>query len=260
MQIIQIIYKNADLLKKHAYKDGIRRTSGAYVLYPGDTNKKLKGFHEVLPGLGAFPIKPSENTNETIHLEKFLNEVLSHFLNNASQRENIASKAYNIHKNENPNVINETIPEYINDQKLIPDETYVLVGFYNTQEQYDWIKKGKYNFRMGSGNGSLILTKETVSASYLLLHTHGDKSSRNIWKITSKGPKVYSKENLIKKGYPKPTQDYYLVIDIEQVDKTEFNDHEWGFKSLENYNSGHASAEPFTATLTELINSKEKNE
>ena len=101
----------------HAYKDAIRRTSGAYVLYPGDTNKRLKGFHEVLPGLGAFPIKPSESSNETIHLENFLKEVLGHFLNNASQRENIASKSYNVHKNENPNVINEPIPEYINGQK-----------------------------------------------------------------------------------------------------------------------------------------------
>ena len=254
------IYKNADLLKMHAYKDAIRRTSGAYVLYPGDTNKRLKGFHEVLPGLGAFPIKPSENSNETIHLENFLKEVLGHFLNNASQRENIASKSYNIHKNDTPNIIEEPIPEYINGQKLIPDETHVLVGFYNTKEQYDWIKKGKYNFRMGSGNGSLILDKETVSASYLLLHTHGDKLSGDIWKITSKGPKVYSKENLIKKGYPNPTQDYYLVIDIEQVNKTEFNNCEWEFKNLKNYNSGHASAKPFTATLTELINTKDKNE
>ncbi|MGS0528448.1 DUF2357 domain-containing protein [Zobellia nedashkovskayae] len=254
------IYKNADLLKMHAYKDAIRRTSGAYVLYPGDTNKRLKGFHEVLPGLGAFPIKPSENSNETIHLENFLKEVLGHFLNNASQRENIASKSYNIHKNENPNIISEPIPEYINGQKLIPDETYVLVGFYNTQEQYDWIKKGKYNFRMGSGNGSLILDKETVSASYLLLHTHGDKLSGDIWKITSKGPKVYSKANLIKKGYPNPTQEYYLVIDIEQVDKTVFNNCEWEFKNLKNYNSGHASAKPFTVTLTELINTKNKDE
>ncbi len=254
------IYKNADLLKMHAYKDAIRRTSGAYVLYPGDTNKRLKGFHEILPGLGAFPIKPSESSNETIHLENFLKEVLGHFLNNASQRENIASKSYNIHENQNPNVVNAPIPQYINGQKLIPDETHVLVGFYNTQEQYNWIKKGKYNFRMGSGNGSLILDKETVSASYLLLYTHGDKLSGDIWKITSKGPKVYSKENLIKKGYPNPTQDYYLVIDIEQVDKTEFNNYEWAFKNLKNYNSGHASAKPFTATLTELINTKDKNE
>lgn len=254
------IYKNADLLKMHAYKDAIRRTSGAYVLYPGDTNKRLKGFHEVLPGLGAFPIKPSENSNETIHLENFLKEVLDHFSNNASQRENIASKFYNIHKNENPNIIKEPIPEYINGQKLIPDETHVLVGFYNTREQYNWITKGKYNFRMGSGNGSLILDKETVSASYLLLHTYGDNSSGDIWRITSKGPKVYSKENLIKKGYPNPTQDYYLVIDIKQVNKTEFNNCEWEFKNLKNYNSGHASAKPFTATLTELINVKAKNE
>lgn len=72
-------YKNADLLKMHAYKDAIRRTSGAYVLYPGDMPKKLKGFHEVLPGLGAFPIKPSENTNETIHLENFFKRSLRAF-------------------------------------------------------------------------------------------------------------------------------------------------------------------------------------
>ena len=189
-------------------------------------------------------------------MSSFIDEVIDHLINNASQRENIASKTYTIHKNNTPNIINEPIPEYVNGQKLIPDETYVLVGFYNTQEQYNWIKKGKYNFRIGSGNGSLILDKETVSASFILLHTHGDKSSGDIWKITSKGPKVYSKENLIKKGYPNPTQDYYLVIDIEQVDKTEFNNYEWEFKNLKNYNSGHASAKPFTATLTELLSVK----
>lgn len=66
------IYKNVDLLKMHAYKDAIRRTSGAYVLYPGETEKPIRGFHEILPGLGAFPIKPSENTNETIYLENFI--------------------------------------------------------------------------------------------------------------------------------------------------------------------------------------------
>ena len=48
------IYKNADLLKMHAYKDAIRRTGGAYVLYPGDKSQNKKGFHEIIPGLGAF--------------------------------------------------------------------------------------------------------------------------------------------------------------------------------------------------------------
>ena len=164
-------------------------------------------------------------------------------------------------QNKNPNVINEPIPEYINEKKLIPDETFVLIGFYNTQEQYNWItKKGKYNFRMESGNGSLILDKETVSANYLLLHTHKQQSSGDIWKITSKGPKVYSKDNLIKKGYPNPSQDFYLIIDIEKVSIKEFNNCKWEFKKLKNYHSGHSSAKPFTATLTELMYTKDKEE
>jgi len=47
-------YKRADLLKMHAYKDAIRRTGGAYVLYPGDDEpERLEGFHEILPGLAV---------------------------------------------------------------------------------------------------------------------------------------------------------------------------------------------------------------
>ncbi|MEL0644153.1 DUF2357 domain-containing protein [Olleya sp. Ti.3.14] len=254
------IYKNADLLKMHAYKDAIRRTSGAYVLYPGETNKPIRGFHEVLPGLGAFPIKPSENENETIYLENFIKEVLNHFLNSASQRENIAHKSYTIYKNDKPNEILEPIPEYLDTdkrQKLIPDDTNVLVGFYNNESQYNWIsKKGLYNFRMGSGNGSLVLDKETVSAKYLLLHTHKDKSSGNLWKIVSKGPKVFSKGNLIKKGYANPSQDYYLIIELEKVDLEEFGNNKWDFRKLKNYNSGNASAKPYTTTISELMKYK----
>ncbi len=247
------VFKNADLLKMHAYKDAIRRTGGAYILYPGNTEKRFKGFHELIPGLGAFSLNPNNEENDKLQLSHFIDEVLDNLVNRASQRENIATKTYQITKDGVSDQLHESIPEYINGKKLIPDETYVLVGFYNTKEQYDWIQKGKYNFRMGSGNGSLILDKETVSASYLLLHTHGDKSSGDIWKITSKGPRVYSKSNLIKKGYPNPSQDYYLVIDIEAIDKTEFNHSKWNFKGLKNYNHGRASAKPYTATLTELM-------
>ena len=44
-------YKRADLLKMHAYKDAIRRTGGAYILYPGTENQVIHGFHEIIPGL-----------------------------------------------------------------------------------------------------------------------------------------------------------------------------------------------------------------
>ena len=251
-------YKNVDLFKMHAYKDAIRRTGGAYILYPGNSKEYIKrGFHEIIPGLGAFALRPSETNNGSKELSDFIDKIISHLLNRASQRENMASKTYEITKDGKSDPLNEPLPEYLNNKKLVPDETYVLIGFYNDQTQYEWIsKKGMYNFRMGSGNGSLVLDKKTVSAKYLLLHTHKEKSTGDLWKILSKGPKVYSKENIIKKGYVKPKQDYYLVIELEKVNLSEFGNNLWDFRKLKNYNSGNASAKPFTATLTELMNVK----
>ena len=252
-------FKRDDILKMHAYKDAIRRTAGAYILYPGIDTKptNFKGFHEVLPGLGAFAIRPSDENSGIQYLIKFITEVKNHFLNRATQRENIATKTYEITKEGKSNSLNEPIPEYLNGKKLIPDETNILVGFYNSKIQYDWIsKKRMYNFRMGSGNGSLVLDKETVSSKYLLLHTHKEQSSGDLWKIVSRGPRVFSKENLIKKGYPNPTQDYYLVIELERVDLNDFGNNIWDFRKLKNYNSGNASAKPFTTTLTELLKTK----
>jgi len=249
-------FKDEDVFKMHAYKDAIRRTGGAYILYPGtdDQPTTFKGFHEILPGLGAFAIRPSEENSGIHHLIDFISEIKNHFLNRATQRENISTKTYQITKDGLSNKLNEPIPEYINGEKLIPDETYVLIGFYNGTKQHNWIiNKKKYNFRMGSGNGSLILDKETVSAKYLLLHTHKDETSSELWKIVSIGPKVYSKENLIKKGYDSPSQDYYLVIDLEKVNDSDFININWNFKELSNYNSGHAAAKPYTSTLTELM-------
>ena len=157
----------------------------------------------------------------------------------------------------NPKKLNEPIPEYIGNKKLIPDETSVLIGYYNSDEQYDWIHTKKlYNFRMGTGNGSLILDKATVSAKFLLLHGKGDQSSSELWKIVSKGPKVYSKENMITLGYVDPKSDHYLIIEIEKVDLNDFGNGSWNFKQLSNYKTGRGSSLPFTATLSELMQVK----
>jgi len=254
------IYKNADLLKMHAYKDAIRRTGGAYVLYPGDKSINQKGFHEIIPGLGAFPVKPSKTDSGIGELKAFILEIIEHFINRASQREKIAYRTFDIYQNppESDNVIKELLPEpYNTNRDLIPDDTFVLVGYYNSQDQYDWIRRnGLYNFRMGSGTGSLVLDKETVSSKYLLLHTSGDTDSGELWKIVCRGPKVYSKEDLIRKGYPAPSQDNYLIIQIEPVTDSEFENVRWNFKGLSNYSTGRASAFPFTASLTELMKNK----
>jgi predicted component of viral defense system (DUF524 family) len=82
-------YKRADLLKMHAYRDAIRRTQGAYVIYPGQVgeDKRLESFHEVLPGLGAFALRPGLGTSV---LETFLRDVVSHVADRASSREQLS--------------------------------------------------------------------------------------------------------------------------------------------------------------------------
>ena len=152
------------------------------------------------------------------------------------------------------------MPEPFNSNRdLIPDETLVLVGYYKSPEQHKWIvKTGLYNFRMGTGSGSLMFDKETVSSKYLLLHTTGDSESGDLWRIVSRGPRVFSKQDLIKKGYPSPNHDYYLIFTIEPVTDTEFENVKWNFKNLKNYTSGRASAIPFTTTLAELMQNKIK--
>jgi predicted component of viral defense system (DUF524 family) len=256
------VYKNADLLKMHAYKDAIRRTGGAYVLYPGDKSINRKGFHEIIPGLGAFPVRPSKMDSGIGELKAFILEIIEHFINRTSQREKLAFRTFDIHKDppDKENELRELVPEaYDLNRALLPDDTFVLVGFYNSEEHYNWIKRNSlYNFRMGSGLGSLMFDRETVGSKYLLLHTSGDSDSGILWKIVGKGPRIFSKNDLIKTGYPDARNDNYLVFQLESVTDSEFLEVKWDFKKLKNYSSGRASAHPFTASLTELMKCKIK--
>jgi hypothetical protein len=73
-----------DLLKMHAYRDAIRRSSGAYVVYPGDGSgsdgEKFLEYHELLPGLGAFALRPSEQgqTAGEPGVRTFIEDTLRH--------------------------------------------------------------------------------------------------------------------------------------------------------------------------------------
>lgn len=249
-------YKRADLLKMHTYRDAIRRTAGAYVLYPGDKSEPLRGFHEILPGLGAFAIRPSKTNDGSIDLKMFLNDVIIHFLNRASQRERISYKNYDVYKNDSSNELNEPMPEaYGVNRSLIPDETYVLVGF-APKENLEWIvNSGLYNARTGTDRGSLRLGAGEAGAKYLLLHGEGDAGHVHLlFNITKSGPRIFSNEQLLKKGYPgKASQPFYLVYDIERNVNEEFAEMKWDITNLGAYKTGRGSGIPFSITLTELM-------
>ena len=248
-------HRRSDLLKMHTYRDAIRRTAGAYILYPGTESKKMRGFHEILPGLGAFSIRPSKTNNGIHELVVFLNEVVKLFLNRASQREKMSLKTYETYKENDSNEINESLPEpYGSNRLLIPDETFVLVGYYKNEEQLKWmLKSNLYNTRIGSGNGSLRLRPAEANAQYLLLHTSSETKTDRLFKIIEKGPRVFSKENLLRKGYPNPSQDFYLVFEIEAISSTDFQKMCWDITRLAGYMPNRASAYPFAVSMTELM-------
>jgi predicted component of viral defense system (DUF524 family) len=246
-------FKNQDLLKMHAYKDAIRRTGGAYVLYPGvGKNDPFRGFHELIPGLGAFVIKPNGKDSDKNHLKSFIKQVVNNFLDRASQRENTAVKTYDIHKEfkDDNDTLNEPIPEYISGVKLIPSETFVLVGYYKDDKHLEWINDSKlYNVRYGD---KYELTPNEIGATYLLLYSKEQTSSNKFYKLSSKGPKVYTdtelKDDL--KYKTKPSQPMYLVYSIATDIEKEFENLEFDLTKIKNLG---AVKRPISIDLEQLI-------
>jgi predicted component of viral defense system (DUF524 family) len=263
------IYKNADLLKMHAYKDAIRRSVGAYVLYPGNQKYEKRGFHEIIPGLGAFSVNPTGKNDDVSDLSKFIDLVIEHLLDRASQRENVNHKTHQIYRTpkDDTNLLHEPLPEYLNGSKLIPDDTFVLVGYAKSKVRFKWFEeKNKYIFRMDGDTGSLELSNELVNAKYLLIRRNGEDLAYDLYEITSKGPKVFSKEYLLELEYPNDDdlKNYYLAIEIKKVSNSEFKNVSWNFQELDEYkkiqelkiNPRTKIGLPFTVTLTSLMRRK----
>lgn len=219
-------FKNQDLLKMHAYKDAIRRTGGAYVLYPGiGMDEPFRGFHELIPGLGAFVIKPNKDNKDKEHLKSFINKVIANFIDRASQREHTAIKIYDIHQKNKPDseTLNEPLPEFISNKKLIPSEIFVLVGYYKDDVHLSWIKEQRlYNVRYGE---KYALSSNEIGAQYLLLYTKDQTETNLFFKIKNNSTKFYTKSELKTdlKYKTIPSQEMYLVYQLEDEFEKEFS-------------------------------------
>ena len=252
------IYKRADLLKMHAYKDAIRRTSGAYILYPGTVQRRLKGFHEIIPGLGAFCLTPSNYDEELITLQVFLLKIVEHMLDRTSQRERMSYYINNVYNTPSKSV-REEMPEPAGDNRdFLPDETWVVLGYVKNDKQLEWIRKtGLYNFRTGTQNGSIRLSRNLVSSRYLLLHAHGE--SIQFVRLADEGPRVFRRSDLLRMGYPpsedeeKKKDDIYIVYRLELYNtEPEWQQYHWQISEVTD-NKGNRSSVPEPVKLSDLM-------
>ena len=215
------IYRRGDLLKMHAYKDAIRRTGGAYVLYPGTEKKMKRGFHEIIPGLGAFCIAPGHEEDQLSALRSFLLEVVGHFMDRTSQREKIAVSSHEIYETPSPGFF-DAFPEP-RDIESFPDSTPVLVGCFKNEQHLKWIKETmKYNIRLGGPReGAVELNTPMVKAKYLLLYNLETRDCAGFYKITGPYPQISTASALEAEGYPEPTPDQLYMIFMISEDAVE---------------------------------------
>jgi predicted component of viral defense system (DUF524 family) len=272
-------YKRQDLLKMHAYRDAIKRSQGAYVLYPGRANAavKLKGFHEILPGLGAFGVAPNENGSAQglESLEKFLDEVLAHLGNRTTAQERVSyhvAESYTL--KEEPVqygslVLAERDEMSDTTRALPPSEHHVVVAWFEDDAQLQWTRKSGFAVvRLGDRRGTWHVPPEFASARHVLLHTHKSQVADGLLALKERKPgyKVFTAGDLKAKGYPGSAGgDIYavfevvpdLIFDGQKWDGRKLQDVMTEFESRRKYRElkalGSLSAFPRVLSLQELL-------
>jgi len=209
--------KREDLLKMHAYRDAIRRSAGAYVLYPGDDRSPpFREFAEVLPGLGAFVLRPASSgeAEGRAELKVFLEAVLMHASERASQHER--DRYWRARVYSAPRVADGKASR-LPDLTAPPRDTLVLCGYLRGDRHERWVRRvGIYNVRAGDRRGALGPDASELRADWLLLYR--DNGSQSLW-IRDGSWFVQTREQLVDLGYPNPRGLVYLCAPVvERLD------------------------------------------
>jgi predicted component of viral defense system (DUF524 family) len=220
-------YKRQDLLKMHAYKDAIKRSQGAYILYPASSSKPVRfsGFHEILPGLGAFGVSPdaSGKAQGIEELTLFLNEAISHLCDRTSARERNSyhlAQSYN-HTSSYLKASSTILPERdVMDRGKIaipPAEHLVLIAMRYHSTQLSWMHTNSMAvFSIGKVGEDWRVQSEWSGLRHLIMRENGSQIAQGLWRIAKPGYRIMNGLDLAALGYPMhSTRDVYAVFDVE---------------------------------------------
>lgn len=230
------VYKRADLLKMHSYRDAIRRSEGAYVLYPGTQDKAWTGYHEILPGVGAFAISPGK-TGEVLGLSglsEFLTNVVEHLSNRSTMRERYSYYNYITHKVQNEDAVFADVPErsLISGERQRPiEDTKIILALVKNQEVFDWIHtNGKFVSNLEVVDGELYINPAFYIVEFLIVIGEWNKKVLGIFKINS-GPHIFSFERIESFSYPDiENNNMHVVYNIEY--DSSLSGIDWNFSDM----------------------------
>jgi len=203
--------KDADLLKMHAYRDAIRRSVGAYVIYPGNTGREnsdvlFQGFHEVLPGLGAFSVRPDAmgHPEGLAAISRFLDDVIVHLADRSTARERVSYHLAESYSEEQIPCGHGMSLLWEKDtcdptfRALPPAEEMVLVAWYNNDAQLTLTarERGFYWVRLGRRHGALHVHPNLSKVRSIILHASDGKVAPGIFLLREPGFHIYTRKEL----------------------------------------------------------------
>lgn len=206
---------SADLNKMHTYRDAILRAVGAYVIFPGNETRTHRRHHEILPSLGAFPLRPTASgpAEGSAAIRTFLNEVFDHLATQTSQHE----RARYWQREAIKTAANPLAREAVSFLRAPPADTRVLLGYVKSPKHYAWIQQTKlYNLRADPGRqGRIGLRSDELSAEFVVLYGEINEDAA-LFRIIGE-PQLLTRENLEKLAYPMPGGQVYFCFKVERI-------------------------------------------
>ncbi len=206
-----------DINQMHRYRDAIyyskehepyrsKEIIGGYILFPGrgdDEHIKKRYYSASVESvnIGAFPLLPNSDRLLQQHLEEILMKYTTtdvHVAKAKPQR----SLAY-----------------VTEEEKMgMMADDLVMVAIAGSEEKRQWTFDNLwYNIPLDK-----IADSPWNQAKYLLLYVRGEKSAGNLCRIVRTKSDVWTKERLMRSGYPgEPSNSAYFMIRIKKRDDTE---------------------------------------
>lgn len=202
-----------DMLKMHAYRDAIRRSAGAYVLYPGSDEQPTQRemFHEVLPGLGAFVLRPSDDGTAADvgadALQQFILDVIDHV---AAEGTDFDRATYWTDKT----YMERAGCRLTGTPAVAPAaDTTVLLGYVRDRAHREWIRARRlYNLRADERRGQVTLGSPELSADLVVLYSSDDEELE-VYASTG-GLQIKTRAELAALGYPRPRGQLYACLEL----------------------------------------------
>jgi len=212
--------KRDDLLKMHSYRDAIKRSAGAYVLYPGpkeNDRRKWSEYHELLPGLGAFALRPSEEDGDqpegATPLREFIEAVLEHV---ASQLTRHERGRYWINKvNEESAPPDRQVP-WVPFLSRPPADTWVGLVPVSDPAELAWINVHQLlPLPVDRATQDPQFDPRVFTADLLVVYAIGLQSV-TLYQVVGE-PEIAPRSRLVERGYPRAYSSFYYCLRVEPV-------------------------------------------